>query len=36
MIDFIVRPLLAGSERLRLEMIPVVSVRSKPNGLPMA
>ncbi len=36
MIDFIVRPLRDGKERFRLEMIPVVIVRSSPNGLPMA
>ena len=36
MIDFIVRPLRDGSERLRLEMMPTVIVRSRPNGLPMA
>ena len=36
MIDLIVRLLRAGSERFRLEMMPVVSVRSRPNGLPMA
>ncbi len=36
MIDLIVRLLRAGSERFKLEMMPVVSVRSSPNGLPMA
>ena len=34
MIDFISRPVRLGSVRLRLEMMPVVSVPSRPNGLP--
>ena len=36
MIERIIRRLRLGIERLRLEMMPVVSVRSRPNGLPMA
>ena len=36
MIPLIIRPFLALSERSRLLMIPVVSVRSRPNGLPRA
>ena len=37
MIDFSERPeRRLGSERFRLEMMPVVSVRSSPKGLPMA
>ena len=36
MIPLIVRPFLALIERSRLLMIPVVRVRSRPNGLPSA
>ena len=36
MIPLIIRPFLALSERSRLLTIPVVSVRSSPNGLPRA
>ena len=36
MIPLIIRPFLALSERSRLLMIPVVRVRSRPNGLPRA
>jgi hypothetical protein len=36
MIPLIIRSFLARNERSRLLMIPVVSVRSSPNGLPSA
>ena len=36
MIPLIVRPFLAWIDRSRLLMIPVVRVRSRPNGLPRA
>ena len=36
MIPLIIRPFLALSDRSRLLTIPVVSVRSSPNGLPRA
>ena len=36
MIPLIIRPFLARSERSRALTIPVVSVRSSPNGLPSA
>ena len=36
MIPLIIRPFLARSDRSRLLTIPVVRVRSRPNGLPRA
>jgi hypothetical protein len=35
-IDLIVLPARVGSDLFKLEMIPVVRVRSRPNGFPIA